>query len=186
MATYQIYKETALPGTLQPHSIYLIAPPGAPAFVELYVTGASASTVKRVIDAAQVSTMISAAISGIRGVEVVADIAARNALTPTANVQVVVLNASADPTVAAGAATYVYEHAVTTWHKVSEAESMDVVLSWAAITGKPTSSAAAIDGAVTDRHTHANKTQLDKVGESGGEFTYNGALPKTAWNSTAW
>ena len=30
MATYQVFKETALPGTLQPHSIYLIAPAARP------------------------------------------------------------------------------------------------------------------------------------------------------------
>lgn len=186
MATYNIYKETSLPGSLQPHSIYLIAPTGAPDFVEMYVTGASASTVKRIIDAAHVQTLINAAVSGLGGIEVVADIAARNALAPTKNVQVLVLNATGDATVATGAATYIYRLATTTWHKISESESMDVVLSWSAIVGKPASTAAAIDGAVTDRHTHANKTQLDKVGESGGEFTYNGALPKTAWNSTNW
>jgi hypothetical protein len=39
MATYSIYKETALPGTLQPHSIYLIAPAANPDYVEMYVTG---------------------------------------------------------------------------------------------------------------------------------------------------
>ena len=186
MATYNIYKETTLPGSLQPHSIYLVAPPGAPTFVEMYVTGASASTVKRIIDAAHVQSLIDAAIGGLGGIEVVADIAARNALAPTKNIQVLVLNAIADPTVTAGSATYVYQHATTTWHKISEAESIDVALSWAAITGKPTSAPAAIDAAVTNSHTHANKTQLDKVGESGGNFTYNGALPKTEWNSVAW
>lgn len=189
MATYNIYKETSLPGSLQPHSIYLVAPPGAPEFVEMYVTGASASTVKRIIDAAHVQSLITAAIGGLGGgdgIEVVADIAARNALAPTKNIQVLVLDASADPTVTAGAATYVYQHATTTWHKISEAESIDVALSWAAITGKPTSTPGAIDTAVTNSHSHANKTQLDKVGETGGNFTYNGALPKIEWNSTSW
>jgi hypothetical protein len=187
MATYKIFKETALPGVLQPHAIYLIAPPGAPAFVEMYVTGAVATTVKRIIDAAHVQTMIDAAVGALASIEVVANIAARNALAPTKNVQVLVLDATGDVTVNSGAATYVYRASTSTWHKISEAESQDVVLSWAAITGKPTSSAAAIDTAVSQAHTHANKTQLDKVGEDGnGDLTYNGALPKTAWNSEAW
>lgn len=187
MATYRIYKETALPGSLQPHSIYLVAPAARPDFVEMYVTGASAATVKRIIDAAHVQDMIDASVAGMGGIEVVADIAARNALTPTTNLQVLVLDATGDATVASGAATYVYRLSNTTWYKISEAESQDVTLSWANITGKPTSSAASIDSAVTNSHTHSNKTQLDKVGEDGnGDFTYNGSLPKIAWASEAW
>lgn len=187
MATYQIFKETALPGTLQPHSIYLIAPAARPDFVEMYVTGALAGTVKRVIDSAHVQSMIDAAMSGIGGLAVVDDIAARDALTPTSNVQVLVLDASADPTVVGGTATYVYRLSNTTWYKVSESESMDLALTWASITGGPSSSPAQIDSAVAAVHTHTNKTQLDKVGEDGnGNLTYNGALPKISWASEAW
>ena len=45
MAAVKIYRETALPGTLQANSVYLIAPAGSPNYVEMYVTGTSASTV---------------------------------------------------------------------------------------------------------------------------------------------
>ena len=188
MANYQIFKETALPGTLQPHSIYLIAPTARPAFVEMYVTGASAATVKRVIDAVRVQEMIDASMlaGGGNQIEVVATIAARNALAPTRNVTVLVLNATGDATVASGAATYVYQLSATTWHKVSEAESLDLAITWAALTGKPTSTVADIDDAVAKRHSHTNKTELDKVGEAAGELTYNGVPVKTAWTSTAW
>lgn len=187
MATYRIFKETALPGTLQPHAIYLVAPAARPDYVEMYVTGAVATTVKRIIDEAHVQEMIDASVSGVGGIEVVSDISARNALTPTTNLQVLVLDATGDATVASGAATYVYRLSNDTWYKISEAESQDVVQSWANITGKPDSSAAAIDTAVANSHTHANKTQLDKVGEDGnGDFTYNGSLPKIAWASEAW
>jgi len=63
---------------------------------------------------------------------------------------------------------------------------MDVVLTWANLQNKPSSAVGDIDDAVTKRHTHSNKTELDKIGESNGNFTYNGALPKIAWNSTEW
>ena len=46
-------------------------------------------------------------------------------------------------------------------------------IAWAVITGKPSSTVANIDDAVTKRHAHANKAQLDKVGETGGVMTYN-------------
>ena len=187
MAAYKIFKETVLPGTLQPHSIYLIAPAARPDFVEMYVTGASAATVRRVIDSAHVQSMIDAAVSGIGGIEVVSNIAARNALTPTTNLQVLVLDATGDGTVASGAATYVYRLSNTTWYKVSESESQDVVLAWANITGRPTATVAEIDAAATQRHTHANKTQLDKIDEdANGDLTYNGAPVNIAWNTTGW
>lgn len=187
MAAYKIFKETALPGTLEPHAIYLVGPAARPDFVEMYVTGAVATTVKRIIDAAHVQTMIDAAVSGAAGIEVVTNIAARNALTPASNLQVLVLDATGDGTVASGAATYVYRLSNTTWYKISEAESQDVVLAWANITGRPSSSPAAIDAAVGNAHTHVNKTQLDKVSEDGGgNLTYNGVLPSTGWNSEAW
>lgn len=187
MATYQVFKETTLPGTLQANSIYLVAPAAKPDYVEMYVTGSSASTVKRIINDVDVQDMIDTSVASQTQLEVVTDITARNALTPTRNMTVLVLNATGDATVASGAATYVYRLSTTSWTKISEAESMDLSITWASITGKPTSAVVDIDDAVTKRHTHANLTQLNKIGEDGnGDLTYNGALPKTAWQSTNW
>ena len=187
MATYQVFKETTLPGTLQANSIYLVAPAAKPDYVEMYVTGSSASTVKRIINDVDVQDMIDTSVASQTQLEVVTDITARNALTPTRNMTVLVLNATGDATVASGAATYVYRLSTTSWTKISEAESMDLSITWASITGKPTSAVGDIDDAVTKRHTHANLTQLNKIGEDvNGNLTYNGALPKTAWQSTNW
>lgn len=187
MARIKFFKETALPGTLQAHSVYLVNPTAKPDFVEIYVTNASA-VAKRIIDETRVQAMIDA--SGGGGgteLEVVANIAARDALTPTANVQAFVIDASADGTVTSGSATYIYDFANTTWYKTSEFESLDVVLSWENLTDKPSSSVADIDDAVAKKHSHANKTQLDKIDEDGdGNFTYNSALPRTGWETTAW
>lgn len=187
MATYQIFKETALPATLQPHSIYLIAPTGSPSFVEMYVTGTSASTVKRIIDAAQVQSMIDASAASAGAMEVVATITARDALSPTGNLMVLVIDATGDTTVTSGAATYVYRYSTLTWIKISEAESMDVTLAWASITGKPSSSVAAIDAAVSASHSHSNLTQLNSIGQdANGNLTYAGALPVIGWSSVGW
>jgi hypothetical protein len=51
-----------------------------------------------------------------------------------------------------------------------------VQLQWSDILGKPTSSVADIDDAVTKRHTHSNKTQLDLISENGtsGNLEYDG------------
>ena len=70
-------------------------------------------------------------------VKVVDDITARDALTdPYVGLSVFVKDASADETVNAGGAYYIYDGAA--WVKTAEAESMDVVLNWSAIQGKPT------------------------------------------------
>lgn len=187
MANFQIFRETALPGTLQPYAIYLVAPAAKPDYVEIYVTGANSSTVKRVIGEDDIQALINSALTGMGALEVVADIAARDALTPGANIQALVLDASADSTVASGSATYVYRLSTTSWIKVSESESLDVVLDWVNLQNKPTSTVADIDNAVSLRHTHANKTELDKIGEDGaGNLTYDGSLPVIAWTSTGW
>jgi phage-related tail fiber protein len=52
-------------------------------------------------------------------------------------------------------------------------------VAWAVITGKPNSAVADIDDAVAKRHEHANKAQLDKVGEADGVMTYDGAKMAT-------
>ena len=64
---------------------------------------------------------------------------------------------------------------------------MDVVLDWDDLVNGPTSSAAQIDDAVSKAHSHANKAQLDKIGEDGnGNMTYDGAAVKTQWIEKNW
>ncbi|SHL96978.1 hypothetical protein SAMN05444389_102422 [Paracoccus solventivorans] len=64
---------------------------------------------------------------------------------------------------------------------------MDLTLAWDGIIGRPTSSPAQIDAAVTASHNHVNKTQLDALGEDEGQnLTYRGQRPTIAWSSTNW
>lgn len=187
MANFQIFRETTLPGVLEAYSIYCVAPAAKPDFVELYITGSNSSIVKRVFTESDVTNLINTSLSSYSNMEIVADIAARDALTPTGNQMVFVVDATGDVSVASGGATYIYDFANTTWIKISEAESLDISLTWAALQDKPTSTVIQIDQAVADSHTHANKTELDKIGENvDGNFIYNGALPVIAWNSISW
>jgi hypothetical protein len=60
-------------------------------------------------------------------------------------------------------------------------------LNWSGLQGKPNSAVADIDDAVTKKHSHPNKTQLDLIGQDAqGNFTYNGVIPRAAWDSTTW
>ena len=188
MALFKIYRETALPAfPLQPYAIYLIAPAAKPNYVEMYVTNSNGSAARRIINEADIQSMINTAVANVNNIQIVADIAARNALAPTNTKYVYVKNATGDATVASGGATYLWDTDTSTWVKISEAESLDVSLTWANLQGKPTSTADQIDTAVTNSHTHSNKTQLDKVGEdAGGNFTYGGVIPHVAWASVGW
>lgn len=182
-----------MPGQLVANAVYMIAPTARPDFVEFYVTNAAGTASRRSINQIDVQAMIDAAIAGSAGgggTVIVDDISGRDAIPsgdrPNA-LTVLVIDASADPTVNAGAATYVWRESTATFIKVNEAESLDLSLTWANILNGPASTPAAIDAAVTAAHTHANKTQLDKIGEDGaGLLTYDGELPKTGWNSTNW
>jgi hypothetical protein len=189
MAEYKVFKELALPdtGSLEIHSIYLVAPAARPDYVEIYVTGADTSTVKRVIDQADVQGMIDSDLAALSAIEVVADYAAMEALTLTANTQIMVLDATSDSDVDSGAATYIYRQSDTSFTKIAEYESLDVIMNWSDIVGGPSSSPAQIDDAVSKIHIHANKTELDLITEDGdGRLLYNGSLPVTAWDSIGW
>lgn len=186
MALLKVFKETALPGVPVADSIYYVTDADN-RYVQMYVTS-SAGVARRIPTNADVSAQITAAVSSSANNTVVADIAARNAQTElTTNRLTLVLNATGDVTVASGAATYVVSSVgPVVWTKISEAESLDVVLSWANIIGKPSSTPANIDLAVTNSHVHSNLTQLNLIGDSGGNITYNGTIVKTEWSTTAW
>ena len=180
----KFYKLTAVPTTWVADALYAITNATDTALVELYVTS-STGVPRHVINKAEIQTLITNAISANTQIKIVANIAARDALAPTTTTNVYVIDATADTTVTSGGATYLYNPATSAWIKISEAESLDLVLQWANIQGKPTSTPAQIDSAVSNSHTHANKTQIDKIGEdANGDLTYNGNLPHTGWEGT--
>jgi len=181
----QIRIVNALPQTFEPTTMYMVKG-GEAGLFEMYMSAADGLSVRHIINKSEINTMVVNALAGFNTVQVAADITARDALSPTVNTQVLVLDASADATVAAGAATYVYDVPTTTWYKISESESMDVVLQWANIVGRPTSSVADIDDAVTRRHSHANLATLDKLGETDGFLTFDGDFVGAVTTAAEW
>lgn len=190
MAQVKFHAVNALPGTRDANALYLVLNGN---YVETYATNA-AGDAKMIGNTAMINTLadarIATALADRNLVEIVADIAARNALATGAqrNLLVLVENATGDATVAAGAALYAWKEAGATWSKLTEYEGLDVSMSWANISGKPASSPAQIDAAVTNSHSHANAAYLAKIGESGGALTYNGALITGAadWSTVNW
>ncbi len=189
MAAVAFYKVASLPGTLASNAMYFVE---NGTYSETYVTN-TAGVARMVGNSSMINALadarIATALADRNLIEIVADITARNALAGGAqrNLLVLVEDATGDATVASGAALYAWKEASATWSKIAEYENMDVSLTWASISGKPSSSAAQIDGAVTDRHTHANKSNLDKIGEAGGKLTYDGAaVGGVDWTTANW
>ncbi|MEM9980850.1 MAG: hypothetical protein AAF734_00040, partial [Bacteroidota bacterium] len=100
---------------------------------------------------------------------VVADIATRDNLDTTLVKLAIVKDASADETVEAGAALYAWEG--EKWLKLSEYESMDIVLDWSEIQNKPTAFPPA-------SHTH-EASEITTTAEA----QFVSQEEKEAWNT---
>ena len=186
MATMNIHKLTAMPAEFEPHGLYYIMTGGR---LRVIVADQEGTGYAATITDAEIQAMIDNAViaSGGNNAFVVDTIADRDAMAPESTITVLVLDASADPDVDAGAATYIWVPNGSYWTKISEAESMDVVQDWVKIVGRPASSVSQIDDAVSKRHAHANKTQIDKVGEDAeGNFTYGGVRPRMPLDTANW
>ena len=171
----RIERVNALPATLSGSTMYVVKSSEA-GLADVYFTNNAGTEARHVIKKSEITDMINTSIGNFTNIQLAADITARDALSLNRNALVLVLDATGDATVSIGAALYLYDVATTVWHKVSEFESMDVTLTWDAIQGRPTSTVAEIDDAVAKAHVHANKAQLDKIGEDAdGVLQYNGA-----------
>jgi hypothetical protein len=190
MSFLAIKRVTALPGTPDPSTMYIVRSAAA-GLVDIYFTSNDGLDVRHVISKAEIQSLINQSVVNATGsltdVKIVADMAARNSLSLAANGLAMVLDATADATVNAGAALYLYNVTDFTWTKVSEYESLDVQLLWSSIQGKPTATPAQLDDAVTKAHEHTNKSNLDKISEDGtGNLLYNGSPPLAPLTTADW
>lgn len=189
MASFlRIERVTALPQTLQGSTMYIVKD-ADPTKAGVYFTNTDGTEARHVIDKTDVQSMINTSIADFSNIQVVADIAARDTLGAglTRNALVLAVDATGDTTVNTGAALYIYDLAAEAFTKVSEFESMDVVLEWSAIQGRPSSSVADIDDAVARKHSHTNLALLEKIGEDAqGKLMYNGQYPETYLATAQW
>lgn len=186
MANFRAEKVLALPGTLTANTIYFVADGVDADLMEVYVSSSDGTSARRVPTMADINTAIADAISAANGITVVADITARDNLGyALPSKMVLVVDATGDASVLSGAATYVNDG--DNWIKIAEHESLDVTLEWASIQNGPTSSVAAIDQAVTDSHTHANKDVLDNLTYSAENgLLYDSTPVSTQFSTLAW
>ncbi len=184
MSNMNFHQVASVPATPENDSFYFIND-GVSDYAEAYLTD-DAGVAKMIGNSTMINQLIAAALNATSMIELVADITARDALTLAANGLVLVTDASADPSVDAGAAMYFYDQATDTYIKVTEFESLDVTVNWGDIAGGPTSTPAAIDTAVAASHTHTNLATLDNLSEGAdGCLKYNGN-PVQSWATNNW
>ncbi len=184
MAELVVHKVTSMPGTPAANALYFVLNGD---YAETYVTDSSG--VAKAVGNTAMITAIGGGGGGGSPPVVVDDIAARDALTPTENIFVLVKDASDDGTVTAGAAMYLWDNVAEEWVKVTEYESLDVVVSWSNISGKPSSTPTDIDDAVTKRHSHSNLSTLNGLSDSAGVLQYGGNpvdARKIDWSTLNW
>lgn len=185
---YQVKKVTAVPSTpTSPNTVFYLAPTDHSDYVEIYVSDKNGTAVRRVLNEADVIALVQRHAGQTQTAKyiIVDDIDTRNGLSDKSTA-VYVKDATGDSTVKRGGAFYLYDSQAEKWIKTSESESMDVVLQWDNVQGKPTATADAIDLAVQNSHGHANKTQLDLIGQDNqGNLTYNSKIVATTIND-AW
>lgn len=162
MATsLKLNKVTTLPTSLDSDAVYF-EKGGGDTYSDLIVTD-NVGNGYVVINDQRITELITAATN--TEIELVSDIAARDALTLSQNSLVLVSDASGDNTVDSGTAMYFFDNTNSVFVKVTEFESLDVTIQWADIVNGPTSTPAQIDQAVVD--TATNKTKLDAITDIG-------------------
>lgn len=187
-----IQRVNALPpaGERIASTMYIVKSASDPDIAEIHFTNNDASATYRVVDRNDIRSMVQAVAGSTNAYEIVANIAARNALQAllTRNTMVLVIDATADSTVSVGTAMYVWSQSGQTWSKLTEFESLDVELRWENIIGRPNVTAAQLEDAVAKAHSHTNLPVLEKFTEVGGELRYagdtiggNASLTKADW-----
>lgn len=140
-----------------------------------------------------IATTVNTLLSDFNLVQVVDNIAARDAYVASATTQnqlFLVLDATADNRVGSGAAFYAYQEAQGgnpgVFHFISDFESQNLVLNWSSIQGKPNATVSQIDDAVDNAHTHSNMAVLDGLSDVNGQLQYNGAVLGATFTTTDW
>jgi len=169
------HKVTSLPGQLEVNSFYFVENGN---YAESYVTD-DAGVAKSVGNSAMINALIASQLSTFDGggIKDYADIPARDADQPNLdkNTMCMVYDASADSEVSGSSAMYYYDNSADTFTLVADYESLNISLDWNTLINKPLSTVDQIDSAVSNSHSHSNKSVLDDLSDSSGVLQYKGS-----------
>lgn len=185
-ASFVIERVNALPSPLVSNTLYIERPIGSTEGILTFV-GTDPSSVAKVFNRAESQIDIGTAIAEAKSVFVFDNFSAlQTAVKPKVNSVGYVKNAVDDPLVKTPSALYVYEVATGAWSLLPTGGAADSI-DWNKIIGRPVSTVAAIDAAVTASHAHANKATLDALGIDGqNRLTLSGTPVSPVTVKTDW
>lgn len=183
MSKIKFYKTISLPDIPEPDSLYFVLNNN---IVDTYLTS-STGEIRSTGNSEMINDIITDRLSDYNLIDIVNDISERNLLPRNKNFLVMVLDATDDETVNSGSALYAYIESSDTFTKVTEYESLDLVLSWDNLQNKPNSSVGEIDISVSLSHEHQNKSIIDNFSvDELGMLTYNGQPLSSTWTTNDW
>ena len=194
----QISKVNVLPavGSRQANTMYLVGNTEFADSLEVHMTSSDGRATLHVPTKTEITAMIGGQIASFNNIRVVANYAdMMDLIAENRSMVVMVLDATGDATVTVGGAAYVLQATGTveapaaSAYKIYEFEALteNFVLNWSAIVGKPTSTAAAIDDAVANAHSHADLALLDGLATNGdGDLTLDGIAVGTVLVNADW
>lgn len=172
-----ISKVDNLPEVFTPNTMYLLRTPageGGPESMEMYFSTVAGDRVVPGITDAHVRRRIVeyANTDYFKSIFVVPAIYERDLLVLTKDALVYVIDSVGDGLGSTGETLYLYSQSTSSYTKLLSANR---AVQWTDIIGSPVSTAAQIDQAVNNSHTHINQSVLNKLSENAaGQLVYNG------------
>ena len=172
-------KLLTLPSVLEPSTVYFVVNQTNSAFIDGYVSDVDGLTAKKLWSLEDTQQYITNALlnTSLTNITIVNDIFERDNLSLSKSFFVLVKDATSDPTVLSGSASYVWDFPNQTWIKLSEYESLDISFDWNSIINRPNKTKEEIEDAVDKKHAHGNLTILEGIGEDiNQKLTYKGVV----------
>lgn len=172
-----IRRVNVLPETREADTMYVVKAPGATE-AQLVFVGSDITQQVGIIDRISIEQLIEEAVEGVTSVYFRDTYALMLSAKPTANGLVYVLDTTGDPLGNGASAVYLYNKQTDAFQRFPNMGGGGVTptdVTWAQILGKPVSTPAQLDKAVTDSHIHSNKLVLDRLTEDAQQkLTFRG------------
>ena len=172
MSKFTIVRVTSLPSTITPSTMYILKQPTSQVAEVYFSNNDGSQLVPGITEQFITDKFTSLLATGMGEIQIVDTINDRNRVTKNGNSLIMVIDATGDEFGSTGTVLYLYRAINASYFRVSVFdENRDGVSSggtsgpvwWNTIQGKPASTPAQIDDAVSKAHDHSNQATLDRI-----------------------
>ena len=174
MSKFTIVRVASLPSTITPSTMYILKQPTSQVAEVYFSNNDGSQLVPSITEQFITDKFASLLATGMGEIQIVDTINDRNRVTKNGNSLIMVIDATGDEFGSTGTVLYLYRAVNASYFRVSVFdENRDGVSSgggtsgpvwWDTIQGKPASTPAQIDDAVSKAHVHSNQATLDRIG----------------------